>query len=103
MKQIDVLKLGDKIWVRKPKGFRIQCSEYRDSERVDVTMPTPENPAMDSDVGAWRMAVKLSESGEAAADGLPQYTDITVIDDTGEPIKYYVTDSTQVFNPTGHR
>lgn len=99
MKQIDVLKLGDKIWVRKAKGFRIRCSEFRDGERVALTMPTEENLAMDSDVGAWRMAVKLSESGDTAQDGNPQYTDITVVDDTGEPIRYYVTDTLQVFNP----
>jgi hypothetical protein len=101
MKQIDVLKLGDKIWVRKAKGFRICCTEFQDGKRVPVTMPTEENPAMDSDVSAWRMAIKLSESGGAADDGNPLYTDITVIDDTGEPIRYYVTDSLQIFNPLG--
>lgn len=100
MKQIDVLKLGDKVWVRKPKGFRIRCTELIDGKRVVVTMPSAENPAMDSDVGAWRMAVKLSESKEQAADGQPRYTDITVIDDTDEPIRYYVTDSITVFSPT---
>ena len=99
MKQIDVLKLGDKVWVRKAKGFRIRCREFQDGERVTLTMPTQENPAMDSDVGAWRMAVKLSESGDAAQDGNPQYTDITVVDDTGESVRYYVTDAVQVFNP----
>jgi hypothetical protein len=99
MKQIDVLKLGDKIWIRKPKGYRIRCSELKEGERVVLTMPSEENPAMDSDVGAWRMAIKLSESGEASQDGHPQYTDITVIDDTGEPIRYYVTNSVQILNP----
>ncbi|MGB7181671.1 MAG: hypothetical protein WA888_04435 [Burkholderiaceae bacterium] len=98
MKQIELLKLSDQSWIRKREGFRIRCLRCVDESRVEVLMPAESELPMDSEIVAWRVAFKLSQSTEAAADGQPMYSNITVVDDLGEAIAYYVTGELQFFN-----
>jgi hypothetical protein len=102
MKQADLLKLGDQAWVRKRKGFRIRCYQLIDDVRTEALMPTESELPMDSELAAWRVAYKLAQNRDATADGQPVYIDITVVDDLGEPVPYYVTGQPQVFNERNH-
>lgn len=97
MKQIEVLKLSDTAWVAKRKGFRIRCDQYLEGERTQVLMPSASEAPMDSDVAAWRVAYKLGANEQIADDGKPLYVNVTVVDDQGEPIEYFVTGQTHTF------
>lgn len=98
MKQIDLLKLSDATWIRKRQGFRVRSRQLVDDVRVDVLMPSGSELPMDSDVAAWRVAYKLSQAHDVAADGQPVHTSITVVDDLGDPIDCYMTGTKHVFN-----
>ena len=39
MNQLETVKLAAKSWIRKPKGFRIRCSQFVDGARVEQLMP----------------------------------------------------------------
>lgn len=91
MNQLETVKLAAKSWIRKPKGFRIRCSQFVDGARVEQLMPDETQPLLDSDVLGWRLAIKLSEARGKTEDGLPRYTDITLVDDRGKAVDYYAT------------
>lgn len=98
MKQVDLLKLSDATWIRKRQGFRVRSQQLIDGERIDVLMPAESEIPLDSDVAAWRIAYKLSQGADVAADGLAPHVSITVVDDLGEPIDCYITGAKHVFN-----
>ena len=98
MKQADLLKPGDQAWIRKRKGFRVRSWQLVEEVRTEVLMPSESELPMDSELAAWRVAFKLSQNADVTADGLPVFINITVVDDLGEPISYYVTGQIQIFN-----
>lgn len=98
MKQAELLKLGDQIWVRKRKGYRIRCQAFEDGAYQEVLMPSETEAPMESDVACWRLAHKLAIGTVEGDDSTKQYTGITVVDDLGEPVDYYVTNKPHVLN-----
>ena len=105
MKITKTLKVIDKGWIRKPKGFRVHYQ--RQTERGLETEYTPglEDAPLDSDVAAWRTAWKLQQAtlteNEAFGDG--QAINIYVVDDEGERIKYYKSGDYKIYNPSKTR
>ena len=100
MKVNEALKVIDEGWLRKPKGFSVHFQRQVDSEWVTEYAPGEKEKALDSDVVAWRLAWKLSEAAkpdttEMKKDGL---VNIYVVDDLGNPIKYYASNQFEVFN-----
>ena len=98
MKQAELLKLGDQLWVRKRKGYRIRCQAYENGDYQEVFMPSETEAPMESDVACWRLAHKLATGSIEADQGKKQYTQITGVDDLGEPVDYYVTNKPHVLN-----
>ncbi|MBA7698046.1 hypothetical protein ES703_106720 [subsurface metagenome] len=100
MKVSEALKVIDDGWVRKSKGFRVHFQKQEDSEWVTEYSPGEKQKALDSDVAAWRLAWKLAE---ARKSDTPENDDgalvnIYVVDDLGNPIKYYASNQFEVFN-----
>ena len=95
MKISDLLKVVDKGWIRKPEGFRVRFQTRVDGNWVTDTMPGKGQSLLDSDIVAWRSAWKL---WQAAQSGAGEYVNITVVDDRGEPLRYYATGAFEVFN-----
>ena len=62
--------------------------------------PGEQEKPLDSDVVAWRLAWKLAESRKSDTpendDGA--LVNIYVVDDLGNPIKYYASNQFEVFN-----
>jgi hypothetical protein len=101
MKVSASLKIIDKGWVRKAKGYRV-----RFQQKTEIGLETDHCPGLkeiplDSDVVAWRLAWKLAVStatqGPAIKEG--EIVNICVVDDLGDPIKYYVTNNCDLLNP----
>jgi len=103
MKVGESLKIVDKGWVRKPKGFRVQFQKKTGSELLTDHCPGLNETLLDSDVTAWRLAWKLAVStqteGPEIAEG--EVVNAQVVDDEGTPIKYYATNRVEVLNPKG--
>lgn len=100
MKVNDALKLIDEGWVKKPKGYRVRFQKNVHSNWVADFVPGEKETPLDSDVVAWRLAWKLSIAGKP---GRPEkrendIVNVYVVDDTGNPIKYYATNRAEVFN-----
>jgi len=100
MKVSEALKVIDGGWVKKPKGFRVHFQKQENSEWVTEYSPGEQENALDSDVVAWRLAWKLAEASNSNtpdnADGA--FVNIYVVDDSGNPIKYYASNQFEVFN-----
>ena len=100
MKLADGLKVIEKGWIVKPKGFRVRYQKRVDAELVTEYSPRLEDAALDSDVTTWRYAWKLfkatqGQSREIAEDEL---VNITVVDELDNPVIYYVTGEEEIFN-----
>jgi hypothetical protein len=101
MKSAEAYKIIDAGWVKKHKGFRVRFQRKVDSEIITDYFPDmDENPWL-SQVAIWRMAWKLSESKKSDTPDISagDLVNINVVDDGGNPIKYYATDQFEVFNP----
>ena len=101
MKLVQGLKVIEKGWVAKPKGFRVRYQKLVDSKLVTEHTPGLDDKPFDSDVTTWRYAWKLfaatkTQSEEIAEDEL---VNMTVVDDLDNPVKYYVTGQFETFNP----
>jgi hypothetical protein len=96
MKISELLSVVDEGWVRKPKWFRVRFQTRVEGQWVTDTMPGEGQTPLDADVVAWRSAWKLSE---AAKSGAGEFVNITVVDDRGEPFRYYATGRVEMFNP----
>ena len=100
MKVSESLKIIDESWVRKPKGFRVHFQKIVNSELVTDYVPGEDESPLDSDVVAWRLAWKLfqstrSDSTEMGEDAL---VNIYVVDDRGQPVKFYGTNQPSILN-----
>ena len=100
MKISEGLKVIEKGWIIKPKGYRVKYQKLVNSQLITEYSPDLEDKALDSDVVAWRYAWKLyvatkSDSTEIS-DG--ELINISVVDDSDKPVKYYATNQLEVFN-----
>jgi hypothetical protein len=101
MKMKEAVKIIDEQWIRKPKGFRVHFQKRVDADLVTDHVPDMEDKPMDSDVVAWRLAWKLAQILEKAEDVKETgvFYNIYVVDDLGDPVDFYGTGRSQVFNP----
>ncbi len=100
MKINEALKVIDAGWVRKPKGFRVHFQKRAGAEIVTDYSPGLDDSPLDSDVVAWRLAWKLAQAakGDSSEKADEAMFNIYVVDDAGNPIRYYATNQVQVFN-----
>lgn len=94
------LKIIETGWTPKPKGFRVQYQKLVDGQMVTELSPPEDKAVLDSDVVAWRYAWKLymatrSDSADIQEEEL---VNIQVVNDAGEPVKYYATSAFEVYN-----
>jgi len=100
MKVNEALKVIDEGWVRKPEGFRVHFQKKVNSEWVTEYVPGEEEKPLDSDVVAWRLAWKLSQAGKSNTSEMNEDSiiNIYVVDDSGDPIKFYGTNGLTVLS-----
>ena len=98
MKVSEAINIIDEGWVRKPKGYRVHFQKMVGSELVADYVPGEENAPLDSDVAAWRLAWKLSQTTQADVSEISEgdIVNIYVVDDLGNPVKFYGTNQLQV-------
>ena len=103
MKVGESLKIVDQDWVRKTKGYRVCFQKIVNSELVTDFCPAQDNKPLDSYVTTWRLAWKLAVSTQTEGNDIveDELVNIYVVDDLGNPIKYYATNKTEVLNPKG--
>ena len=95
------LKIIEDGWIRKPKGFRVRFHRQTETGTETVLSPPADAAPLNSDVTAWRYAWKLWQatrngSQEGASGTL---YNITVVDDQGNPSRFYGTGDFEVYNP----
>jgi hypothetical protein len=100
MKISEGLEVINKGWIIKPNGYRVKYQKLVDAELITEYSPGLEDDLLESDVVAWRYAWKLymatkSDSPEIS-DG--ELINIFVVDDLDNPVKYYATNQSEVFN-----
>ena len=100
MKVSEALKVNDDGWVKKPMGFRVHFQKRIGSEWITDHAPGEEEKPLDSDVVAWRLAWKLSQVGKSNPLGISEgdIVNLYVVDDSGNPIKFYGTNELTVLN-----
>jgi len=100
MKISKALKVIDEGWVQKDKGYRVRYQRQTDSGIETEHTPGLDDAPLDSDVSAWRTAWKMVQATqtENAVFGEGQMINIYVVNDEGEPIRYYKTNELKVYN-----
>jgi hypothetical protein len=100
MKTKEALKIIDEGWVKKRKGFRVHFQKMVNSELRTDYVPPEEVKPFDSDVLAWRLAWKLSESTKTDSPEIRDgdFINIYVVDKGGNPVNYYATNQPEIFN-----
>lgn len=101
MKITEGMKIIEKGWIRKPKGFRVRFEQPTESGFEVLYSPPLDDAPMTSDVTTWRYAWKLWQaSREAAEAGMPgALYNITVVDDRNHPIRFYGSGELETYNP----
>ena len=100
MKIAEAMKIIDRKWVEKEKGYRVEFKRLEGTDWVEDSSPPADASPLDSDVTAWRLAWKLAEStpltpGEAKEGDM---VDIRVVDQDGRPIENYATGEKDIYN-----
>ncbi len=95
------LKIIEKGWIRKPKGFRVRFHQQTEDGIEAGLSPPPEAAPLNSDVTAWRYAWNLAQATQAAAKaGEPgALYNITVVDDQDNPARFYGSGELETYNP----
>jgi hypothetical protein len=96
----EALKLIDEGWVRKPKGFRVHFQKKVNSGWITEYVPGEEEKPLDSDVVAWRLAWKLSQATKSDSSEISDgdIVNIYVVDDSGNPVRFYGTNELTILN-----
>jgi hypothetical protein len=100
MKVSELLKIVAEGWVKKPKGFRVRFQRWTDGRPVTEYLPDETDAPFESDVTAWRAAWKLAQATTPGDSGMEagDIVNIDVVNDSGEPVRYYATHRFDVFN-----
>ena len=100
MKLANGLKIIEKGWIRKPKGFRVKYQKQTETGIEDGYSPPAEADPMNSDVTAWRYAWKLWQATRTETEtGAPgALYNITVVDDQDKPFRFYSTGDFETYN-----
>ena len=100
MKSVEAYKIIDEGWVKKRKGFRVRFQKQVDSEIITDYFPDMDAGPWLSEIAIWRMAWKLAESKKSDTPDINagDLVNICVIEDGGNPIKYYATNQFEVFS-----
>jgi hypothetical protein len=100
MKIGQTLKVIDAGWISKTKGYRVRYQRKTDAGLETEYTPDIDDAPLDSDVAAWRTAWKLCQATieENTEFGDGKMINILVVDDSGEPVKYYKTNEYKVYN-----
>ncbi len=103
MKVTEGLKIIEAGRIRKPKGFRVKYQKLVDGQLVTGYSPPEGSAPLDSDVTTWRYAWNLSVSVRCDATDVQEaeLVNIHVVDDQDEKVKYYATNTYEVFNQKG--
>ena len=100
MKIAQALKVIDSGWVKKDKGYRVRYQRQTKDGVETEHAPGLDDAPLDSDVTAWRTAWKLQQATqkENSEFGEGRMINIYVVNDEGEPIRYYKTNEFKVYN-----
>jgi hypothetical protein len=101
MKIAEGLKLIEKGWIHKAKGYRVRFHRQNDTGFEQVYSPPLTDAMLNSDVTAWRYAWKLWQATrKAVEDGSPDAIyNITVVDDEDRLVPFYATGDMETYNP----
>jgi hypothetical protein len=96
----DLYNIVDENRTKKQTGYRIQFQHKVDTKIITTTIPNLDKKSWPSDVATWRFAWRLAESRQSDPPDISagDFTNITVVDDDGHPVKYYATNKLEVFN-----
>jgi hypothetical protein len=100
MKARDALKIIDDGWIRRRKGFRVCFQRRADAEWVTDCFPTEREKPLPSDVATWELARRFAAATKPGTPGANEgeMVNIYVVDDLGEPVRFYGTNQSEVFN-----
>ena len=101
MKIAEGLKVIEKGWIRKPRGFRVRFHQQTEEGVIQGFSPPMEDAPLNSDVTAWRYAWKLWQATreEAHSDAVGALYNITVVDEEDRPIRFYGTGEWLTYRP----
>jgi hypothetical protein len=88
-------------WIQRPKGFRVRFDRWHEGQWIPESFPSERESLFNSDVMAWELARRFAEAtGKTTTEESEgDISEITVVDHTGTPVRFYGTDAIRVLNP----
>ena len=101
MKVAEGLKIIEKSWIRKPKGYRVRFHQQTETGIEIGYSPPQQDAPLNSDVTAWRYAWKLWQAtlNEGAHEAPGVLYNITVVDDLDNVAPFYATGKPEIYHP----
>ncbi len=100
MKLVEAMKVIDDGWVRRLKGFRVHFQKRENSQWATDYFPGQKAQPITSEISIWELARRFAEAtkseGPETTDG--DIVNIYVVDDLGNPVKFYATNQPKIFN-----
>jgi len=100
MKVKDAVKIIGGDWVRRRKGFRVHLQKRVNSEWVTDYIPDEKETPWTSEIATWELARRLAEATKSDSPKINDgdIVNIYVVDDLGNPVAFYGTNQSKVFN-----
>ena len=100
MKLNEAMKIIDEGWMTRKKGYRIQFEKRVDSEWVSEVFPDESENLLNSEISAWEVARRFAQATKSDSTKFREgdIVDVTVVDDLGNPVKFYGTNQPRVLN-----
>lgn len=100
MKTLDAMKIIDDGWIRRLKGFRVHFHAWKNSQWKPDCFPGEKAKPLTSEVSAWELARRFAEAGNPDSNALKDgdSTNIHVVDNMGNRVKFYGTGQFLVLN-----
>lgn len=100
MKLKEGMKTIDEGWIRRKKGYRIQFEKRVGDEWVSEVFPDDSEKLLNSEISAWEVARRFAQATKSDGTEFREgdTVNITVVDDLGNPVKFYGTNQPRVLN-----
>jgi hypothetical protein len=100
MKLKEAMKIMDDGWMRRVKGYRIRFQKQVNGRWVTDYFPDEKQKPLSSEVSAWELARRFATSKQPHHNETAQgkVVNLYVVDDLGNPVRFYGTNELKVFN-----
>ena len=101
MKFTEAAEIIREEWIQRDKGYRVSLERREGAEWIHDMCPQEDEKPLTSEITAWELARRLAKAKGCDDDDYRDgdMVNLFVVNDRGEPIRFYGTNEFHVLNP----